>query len=122
MGRAISNAVPVAIATVAGILAWDLVRLIGARREAWDDPNYWVVGYPLMLATAFMLGLGFPERPWRWALVIVAAQAGWALFLGMATDGSVSLFPLGLAMFAVLALPCVAAAYAGQWLARRLAA
>ena len=122
MGRAISNVVPIAIATVAGILAWDLVRLIGGRREAWDDPNYWVIGYPLMLATALMLGLGFPERPWRWAVVIVAAQAAWALFLGLAADGSVSLFPLGLAMFAVLALPCVAAAYAGQWLARRLAA
>ena len=122
MGRAISNIVPIAIATVAGILAWDLVRLIGGRREAWDDPNYWVVGYPLMLATAFMLGLGFPERPWRWAGVIVAAQAGWALFLGLATDGSASLFPLGLAVFAVLALTCVAAAYAGKWLARRLAA
>ena len=122
MGRAISNIVPIAIATVAGILAWDLVRLIGGRREAWDDPNYWAIGYPLMLATALMLGLGFPERPWRWAVVIVAAQAAWALFLGLATDGSVSLFPLGLAMFAVLALPCVAAAFVGQWLARRLAA
>ena len=122
MGRAISNVVPIAIAAVAGILAWDLVRLIGGRREAWDDPNYWVIGYPLMLATAFMLGLGFPERPWRWAVVVVAAQAAWALFLGLATDGSVSLFPLGLAMFAVLALPCVAVAYAGRWLARRLAA
>jgi hypothetical protein len=122
MGRAISTVVPVAIAIVAGILAWDLVRLIGGRREAWDDPNYWVVGYPLMLGAALMLGLGFPERPWRWAVVIVAAQAVWALFLGWATDGSVSLFPVGLAMFAVLALPCVVAAYAGQWLARRLAA
>lgn len=122
MGRTASNVIPVAIAIVAGILAWDLVRLIGSRGEAWDDPNYWVVGYPLMLATSFMLGLGFPDRPWRWALVIVAAQAAWALFLGLATDGSVSLFPLGLAMFAVLALPCVAAAYAGKWLARRLAA
>jgi hypothetical protein len=119
MGRAISNVVPIAIATVAGILAWDLVRLIGGRREAWDDPNYWVLGYPLMLGAALMLGLGFPERPWRWAIVVVGAQAVWALFLGLATDGSV--FPLGFAMFAVLALPCVAAAYAGRWLARRLA-
>jgi hypothetical protein len=122
MGRTISNIVPVLIGIVAGILAWDLVRLIGGRQEAWDDPNYWVLGYPLMLGAAFMLGLGFPERPWRWAAVIVAAQAAWALFLGLATDGSLSLFPLGLAMFAGLALPCIAAAYGGQWVARRLAA
>ncbi len=121
MGRVTSNVIPIAIAIVAGILAWDLVRLIGGRREAWDDPSYWVIGYPLMLVAAGMLGLGFPERPWRWAVVIVATQAVWALFLGLATDGSVNLFPLGLAMFAVLALPCIAAAYAGQWLARRLA-
>ena len=121
MARPVSNIVPFAIAVVAGILAWDLVRLIGSRGEAWDDPNYWAVGYPLMLASAAMLGLGFPERPWRWALTIVAAQAVWALFLSFSMDGVGNLFPRGLLTFALLAVPCVAAAYAGQWLNRRLA-
>jgi hypothetical protein len=120
VARSGPDIVPVAIAVVAGVLSWDLVRLIGDRREAWDDPKYWLIGYPLMLATAFLLGLGFPERPWRWALVIVGAQAAWAIFLDMAADGVPSLLPLGIATFALLALPLLLSAYAGQWLRGRL--
>jgi hypothetical protein len=120
VARSGPDIVPVAIAVVAGVLSWDLVRLIGDRREAWDDPRYWFIGYPLMLATAFLLGLGFPERPWRWALAIVGVQAAWAIFLDMAADGLPSLFPLGLVTFALLALPLLLSAYAGQWLRSRL--
>lgn len=112
--------VAVAIAVVAGVLGWDLVRLLGEHREAWDDPLYWTIGLPLMLAAAFTLGLGFPEQPWRWGLIIVAAQAVWATFLAFAADGAPSLLPLGLATFALLLVPCILAAYAGRWLRGRL--
>ena len=112
--------VPLAIAIVAGILAWDLVRLLGEHADAWDDSYYWIIGLPLMLATAFLLGLGFPEHPWRWGLAIVAAQAAWATFLDFAGDGEISLLPSGLVTFALVAVPCVIAAYAGQWLRARI--
>ncbi len=118
MARSGPDSVPIAIAVVAGVLGWDIVRLLGEHREAWDDPLYWTVGYPLMLAAAFMLGLGFPEHPWRWALAVVSAQAAWAIFLAFATDGALSL--LHLATFALLSFPCILAAYGGQWLRRRL--
>jgi len=116
-----SRLVAFAIAVVAGVLSWDLVRLLGSRFEAWDDPLYWSLGYPLMLAASFILGLGFPERPWLWAVVLVAAQALWSLFLGRAFGSGAGLFPLGLAWFALLTIPCILAAYAGKWLNRRLA-
>lgn len=119
MARSRPDIVPVGIAVVAGVLSWDLVRLFGDRREAWDDPKYWLIGYPLMLAAAFMLGLGFPDRPWRWAVAIVTAQAVWAIFLALAADEAVSLLPLGMLTFALLALPCVLSAYIGQWLRYR---
>jgi hypothetical protein len=112
--------VPLAIAVVAGILAWDLVRLLGEHADAWDDPYYWTIALPLMLGTAFMLGLGFPEHPWRWGLAIVFAQATWATFLDFAGDGEISLLPDGLLTFALVALPCVLAAYVGQWLRARV--
>jgi hypothetical protein len=112
--------VPLAIAVVAGILAWDLVRLLGEHSEAWDDTYYWTIGMPLMLGTAFMLGLGFPEDPWRWALAIVVAQAAWATFLDFAGDGEISLLPGGLVTFSLVAVPCVLAAYVGQWLRARI--
>ncbi|MFA5899465.1 MAG: hypothetical protein WC829_10175 [Hyphomicrobium sp.] len=120
MARSGSDIVAFAIGAVAGVLSWDLVRLIGIHNEAWDDPKYWLIGYPLMLLTALMLGLGFPEMPWRWALTIVGAQAVWAIFLSLATGGSLGLLPLGVVTFALLGLPCLLAAYAGQWLRRQL--
>ena len=61
MARAPSDVVPLAVAVVAGVLSWDLVRLLGERREAWDDPDYWLVAFPLMLFTAFLLGLACPR-------------------------------------------------------------
>jgi peptidoglycan/LPS O-acetylase OafA/YrhL len=119
MARAPSDVLPVAIAIVAGVLSWDLVRLLGERREAWDDPDYWLVAFPLMLFTAFLLGLAFRDRPWRWVAAMLGAQAAWALLLSVIADEA-SLFPLGLLMFALLAVPCLAAAYAGRMLGERV--
>ena len=119
MARAASVIVPLAIAAVAGVLAWDLVRLIGGTAEAWDDPDYWVVGLPIMFIAAFVLGLGYPDRPWRWAVAIVAAQALWSMFLAQAAGRSLNLFPFGLIIFAIIALACTVVAYSGRW-ARRM--
>jgi peptidoglycan/LPS O-acetylase OafA/YrhL len=115
-----SEIVPAATAVVAGVLSWDIVRLLGERREAWDDPNYWLIGFPLMLVAAFILGLGFPQRPWRWVLIMIGAQAAWAFFLALIADGAPNLFPLGLIMFALLGLPCLCAAYAAKWVRNRV--
>jgi len=115
-----SEIVPAAIAVVGGVLSWDLVRLLGTRREAWDDPHYWQIGYPLLLFTAFILAMGFPERPWRWVVIMIGAQAAWSLLLATVADGVPNLFPLGLVTFALLGLPCLAAAYAGRWLGGRV--
>jgi hypothetical protein len=120
MARPASDIVPYAIAVVVGVLGWDLARLLGSVREAWDHPTYWLIGYPLMLFAAFILGLGYPERPWRWAVAIVATQAAWSLFLSFSTGGPGNLAPIGIVLFAVLAVPCVAVSYAGRWLAVRL--
>jgi hypothetical protein len=54
-------------------------------------------------------------RAWRWPLTLVVAQAVTALLLG----GFGNLFPLGVVVFVVLALPMMIAARLGAWLARR---
>jgi peptidoglycan/LPS O-acetylase OafA/YrhL len=115
-----SEIVPALIAVVAGVLGWDLVRLLGNHSEAWDDPTYWRIGYPILLFTAFILAMGFPARPWRWVLIMIGSQAVWSLFLAIVADGAPNLFPLGLGVFALLALPCLAAAYVGQWFGARV--
>jgi peptidoglycan/LPS O-acetylase OafA/YrhL len=119
--RPLAGIVPFAVAILAGVLSWDLVRLLGDRAEAWDDPIYWQLGFPLMLFTALLLGAACRERPWRWVAAMVGAQAAWALLLSIIAGGAPNLLPLGLLMFALIAVPCLAAAYGGKWLVQRQA-
>jgi len=58
----------------------------------------------------------FPDRPWRWALLLFSGQ-----FLGMCVrNGEIgNLWPLGLLAFGFLALPAVLAAFLAAKLASR---
>jgi len=92
-----------AIAIVGGAALWLATAAISGRREAWDSSLYWTVAYPLSIVVAGTLGYRFPEKPWRWALAVMLAQAVALAFAG----SDFSLLPLGLILFAVLALPAV---------------
>jgi hypothetical protein len=113
--RSQSNWIAAILAVVAGVGAWELVRHLGGRREAWDDPIFWQLGYPIMLVAAFLLGIVGRDRPWRWAAAMMGAQAAWSLTAVLVRSGMSNLFPLGLLAFAVLGLPCALAAHAGKW-------
>ena len=95
------------VAVVAGIVLWFAGAATSGQREAWDSGLYWALFYPLAIAASALLGYLFPERPWRWAVVLFAAQ-----FVAMVLrSGEIgSLAPLGLVMFGILALPAVFAA------------
>ena len=114
-----SSITPSALAFLIGGANWELVRQLGSRREAWDDPLYWQLGYPLLLLAAFGLGFVWRERPWRWAVWLIAGQVTWSLLLVTTQDGVPNLLPLGLIMFALLGIPCLLAAYAGRWVGER---
>ena len=111
-----SDLIPSVLAFLIGAADWELVRQLGSRREAWDDPVYWQLGLPLLALAAFVLGLAWRERPWRWVVWLMIGQAAWSLILAISQDGLPNLLPLGLLMFAVLGIPCLVAAYAGRWL------
>jgi hypothetical protein len=98
-------------AAVAGTVLWLGATIISGRREAWDSSFYWTVAYPAAVLCAAALGYLAPVRPWRWALVLMGAQA---ISLAVAA-GSFGLLPLGLILFGILALP---AAGAASWAAR----
>jgi hypothetical protein len=106
------TATPAAIAFVIGAALWLLAGALTHRREPWDSGAYWLLVYPLAVAACGALGWRFPDRPWRWALVLFEAQ-----FVTMALRSSEvgNLWPLGIALFAVLALPGIAVA---RWTAR----
>lgn len=106
--KRISTLPPYAIAVGAGVLLWVLATAASGRREAWDSALYWTLAYPLSVAVAGYLGYLHPDRPWRWGLAVILAQAA-VLTLFTASRG---LLPLGLGLFAILALPAVGVAVA----------
>jgi peptidoglycan/LPS O-acetylase OafA/YrhL len=113
---------PSILAVVAGAANWQFTREVAQGREPWDAPLYWQVSYPTLLLAAFLLGMAWRDRPWRWALLLMGGQAAWALTVAIVQDGVPNLLPLGFIAFAVLAVPCVVAAYAGKWLGEKAVA
>jgi len=98
--RSARNAVIIAVVVGAGL--WFVTSLVTGEREPWDASAYWAVAYPLTVLTCALLGYSYPERPWRWVLVLFASQ-----FIAMCVrNGELgNLSPLGMALFAVIALP-----------------
>jgi len=109
------SALPFSIATFGGLLLWTATAVAGGRAEPWDSPLYWTVSYPAALAFCLVLGLVFPERPWRWALVLIGSQL---LVMAFSSPG-LGLLPLGLVMLGILSLPGVVLARIGGRIGRR---
>lgn len=89
------------LAIIGGAVLWQATAIISGKTEAWDDPSYWTVTYPLSIILAGWLGYHYPEKPWRWAFSVMYAQAG----LMILSNSDYSLLPLGLILFGLLALP-----------------
>jgi hypothetical protein len=102
-----SPLIPVAISVAAGIALWLVASALTGKREPWDASAYWAVVYPAAILMSAFLGYSYPERPWRWALVLFESQ-----FLAMCIrNGELgNLWPLGMAVFAIITLPGIAAA------------
>ena len=98
-----------------GIAVWFLPWLLLGRKEAWDHWSYFLVSIPLMAILAAYAGYRAKSRAWRWPLTLISAQFVTALLLG----GFGYLFPLGIVVFAVLAVPMMITAWVGAWFGRR---
>lgn len=105
------------LAAAAGILVWVAVSSMSGRREAWDSPAYFQVGIPVLCLVSVVLGYFSPDRAWRWGAVPLGAQTAW-MFV---TQGIGNLWPLGLIMGGILAVPPVLAARFGAFIHRRTA-
>jgi hypothetical protein len=95
-----------AIAVVSGALLWVATVAITGRREAWDASTYWAVTYPIGLLVSAVLGYVAPDRPWRWGVALMLAQA--VTMAVFARD--FGLLPLGVILFCILAAPLMLAA------------
>jgi hypothetical protein len=94
-------------ALVAGASLWLVTAALSGRREAWDSPLYWSVTYPVCIALAALFAYLAPEKPARWAFAVMLVQPIAMIF---GSGGDFGLLPLGLILFAILALPAFAAA------------
>jgi hypothetical protein len=107
MGTKFAFVVPV----LSGALVWIVVGLISGRPDAWDSSAYWLLGYPMLIGLSWLFGSLIPQATWRWGIYIMLGQ----LLAGIATArGSLNLLPLSLALLAILAIPCMLAAYFGK--------
>lgn len=102
------------VALVSSTVLWTATSALSGRREPWDWGGYWTVSYPIALLLAGVLGSLFPQRPWRWALVVIFSQ-----MIVMLIGGSgLGLLPLGLVLLGVLSLPAIVAAKLGARMRR----
>jgi hypothetical protein len=84
--------------------------------EAWDHRYYWMFGYPLLIATSFVTAYIDSRKPWLWGILPVLAQAVFVLY---AITSQAVVLPLTIALYVVLVVPCVIAAYIGARVKRR---
>jgi hypothetical protein len=87
------------------------IHALSSRREAWDSPLFWTLGLPA--AAVASAGIGFFTRgnDWRWTAVVVPSQ----VMTMMVRSGELSgLWPLTLALSAILSAPFVAASFVGS--------
>ena len=101
-----------------GVLLEVVVHVVTGRNEAWDSPLFWTAGMPAALVASFGIGLAAKGRAWLATLAVVPGQVA-AMTVRAGEVGT--LWPLAVALSAVLSLPFVAASFAGWKLRNRTA-
>lgn len=106
----LSFPVAAVLAALTGVLLEVVVELVTGRREAWDSPVFWTSGLPAAIIASFGIGLLAKGRAWLATLAVAPGQFA-AMTIRAGEVGS--LWPLGLALSAILSAPFVAASFAG---------
>ena len=103
---------PLWLAAGAGAVLWGAGTLMAGGREAWDTPMYLLMIYPLSLLVSGLLAHRHPDRATGIGFAVFGGQAS-VLFVLNPNGG---MLPLGLIMFALMALPAV---FVARLVARR---
>lgn len=98
---------------LAGIVTGDYARAF--HRELVDLGTYWVLALPVCYLVAGVLGYMGPVRTWRWIVTMLAIHA---LYTLLSAGSGLSLWPLALVMYLVLALPGILAGWLGGLIRR----
>jgi hypothetical protein len=98
---------------VAGIVTGDFARAFA--RELVDLGPYWLVALPVCYLAAGVLGYLGPLRTWRWILTMLTIHA---LYTFVSAGSGLSLWPLALVMYLVIALPGIVTGWLGGLIRR----
>lgn len=107
---------PFVIAAVAGMALWFIASFKLGKREPWDDQFYWGAVYPIAVLASGVMGVFFPDRPWRWVLTLFLAQC---VAMTIRNGELGNLWPLGMLLFCIIAIPAIALAQSSSWARRR---
>jgi hypothetical protein len=99
------------LAVTAGVCLEIGVHALSGRREAWDAPQYWTIGLPVVLVVSLLIGVFSTRRDWLWTIAIVPSQV---LAMMVRTREAGSLFPLAVLLAGFLSAPFVLAAFVGS--------
>lgn len=116
MNKPDNNVLPYLISFIAGLAICLLITVTSGRKEAWDAPEYFTIGIPVMCLVIFALAYFFPQRAWRWALSMALGQSV-AMVLG---GGSASLWPLAIIAMTVVSLPQFIVAMVASGIAEKM--
>ena len=94
--------VPILAAISTGIVVNLYITNLTGRKESWDSALYFSIGIPIMCGVIAVLSFFFPERNWRWTAAMTVGQV---IAMAANSDGSWSLWPLGLIAFTIVSLP-----------------
>ncbi len=115
--KTMSMRIAYSAAVLAGALLWGATAAIYDRREAWDVEEYWTLTYPLSIGVAAAVAFLVPHRgAWQFGPMVMFGQ----LLALVVASRSFGLLPLGLIVFALLAIPPAGAAAVASFLGRRI--
>src|SRR5215831_20785754 len=84
------------------------IHALSGRREAWDSPLFWTLGLPAAALASAAIGYFARAGDWRWTAIVVPSQ----VMTMMVRSGELGgLWPLAVALSAVLSAPFVLASF-----------
>ena len=108
---------PYLLSTLIGALVWIIIGSVVEMNEAWDSSVYYSVGLPVMAVAVIVISGMWPAKPWRWAVLMVLAQAA---VLFYQSPSSMNLWPLTLVIFLVLIAVLTILAFLGSIIRKRI--
>ena len=110
------NRLAACIAVGLGLASWVVTGAVVGKREAWDDPAWFMYALPALFVSLVLLGFFFPRNS---SLYGPLAMSGQTVALLFSAKGGLSLLPVGLVLMAIMSIPFVLAGLIGALIRTR---